>query len=178
MPYRNHRSAYDHPEIVDAYIVKNINNGSLYGPFKVNPLDIHVTVSPLQISYSASGKPRVVVDCSWGSPSVNEGISSEWSTYPGYSGEFHLPSVDHLVTQILQADPPVKVWKADLESYYKQIVCDPGDIHYTAFLWRGALWIDRTAPFGLRCAALCAQRITIAVDMWFDFLSDPSYTGK
>ena len=163
VPYRNHNSAYANPELIDAYILKNLDNGSLMGPYSVNPLDQHVTVSPLQVSFSSSGKPRVVVDCSWRSPSVNDGISEDWTKFPGYDGEFHLPSVDDLVQKILTTEPPVKLWKADLDSYYKQILVDPGDIHYLGFIWRGSLWLDRTAPFGLRSAALCAQRITVAV---------------
>ena len=163
VPFRNHTSALKNPGIVDEYVIKNVENGSLYGPFQSNPLDINVTVSPLQVSFSASGKPRVVVDCSWGSPSVNEGISDDWSSYPGYTGDFTLPSVDNLVSQILNTKKPVKLWKADLQSYYKQIMVDPGDIHYLAFIWRGSLYIDRSSPFGLRCSALSAQRITRAV---------------
>ena len=134
VPFRNHTSAYQNPEIIDKYILKNIENGSLYGPFESNPLDVNVTVSPLQVSYSSSGKPRVVVDCSWGSPSVNHGISDDWTQYPGYSGDFHLPSVDDLVNQVLTTPKPVKLWKADLEQYYKQIIIDPGDIHYLGFI--------------------------------------------
>ena len=163
VPFGNHKSANIHYDIVDEYILKNLEMGVLWGPFDVNPLPYDVTVSPMQVVFSASGKPRVVVDLSWGAPSVNDGISDDWTEFPGFDGDLRLPSVDSLVRIILSKRRPVTMWKADMASFYKQIITDPGDVHYLAISWRGRLYFDRSTPFGLRSAALSAQRIARAV---------------
>ena len=62
VPFTNHKSARDNPHIVEQYIQKHLASGAPHGPFTHNPLDIELIVSPLQVAFSTTGKPRVCHD--------------------------------------------------------------------------------------------------------------------
>ena len=64
---RNHSSANVQPALIDACLKKESALGAMCGPFPGNPLTTPLTTSPLQVTYSRSGKSRVVVDLSFSS---------------------------------------------------------------------------------------------------------------
>ena len=101
VPFTNHTSARRHPDIVQDYVTKHLQTKAIYGPFEVNPLDQNIIVSPLQVAFSATGKPRVCNDLSYGDMSVNSQIPVEWDQFPGYSGDLSLPCIDDVVEVIL-----------------------------------------------------------------------------
>ena len=94
--HTNHGSAAAAPEVVQAYLDKEQNLGSLCGSFHANPLTKDLVISPMQIVYSRSGKSRVVVDFTFppGS-SVNDGIPKD--TYQHEPFTLRLPGVDAFV---------------------------------------------------------------------------------
>ena len=163
VPFTNHKSAITNYQVVDEYIVKHLQTGAIVGPFKSNPLPMPIVVSPLQVACSASGKLRVVVDMSYGSPSVNDLISGDWSQFPGYFGDFNLPSSDSLAAEIVAMGPGCLIFKADMAAFYKQLKADPADIPYLGFAWRSGIYLDTTLPFGMRSSALSAQRVSNAM---------------
>ena len=156
VPFTNHKSAINNYTVVDEYIVKHVKSGAIIGPFEVNPLPVPIVVSPLQVARSASGKLRVVVDMSYGRPSVNDLISGDWGAFPGYFGDFNLPSSDSLAAEIVAAGPGCLMFKADMAAFYKQLKADPADIPYLGFTWRSQIFLDATLPFGMRSSALSA----------------------
>ena len=160
VPFTNHKSAIRDYQVVDEYIATHTASGVIVGPFPVNPLPVPIIVSPLQVATSASGKKRVVCDMSYGNPSVNDLISGEWSTFPGYFGDFNLPNSDSLAAEILALGAGCKVFKADMTAFYKQLRMDPADVPYTGFTWRQGIYLDLSMPFGMRSSALCAQRVS------------------
>ena len=162
VPFTNHTSARRHPDIVEQYINKHISTKALYGPFSVNPLDISIIVSPLQVAFSRSGKPRVVNDLSYGDHSVNESISSDWSQYPGYQGDLTLPTSDILVDAILRVGKDALLWKTDFAAYYKQLNIDLAYLHQLAFAFDNKIYFESRLPFGLRTSCLNAQRVSQA----------------
>ena len=79
---KNHGSELSRPDVIDAYLARECELGATCGPFSSNPLSNALTTSPLQIAYSRTGKPRVVVDLSFPREySVNSGIPT--ATYLG-----------------------------------------------------------------------------------------------
>ena len=163
VPFTNHKSAIVHYNTVDEYITKHTATGAIAGPFDVNPLPVPVVVSPLQVACSASGKLRVVCDMSYGRPSVNDLISSDWAAFPGYFGDFNLPSSDSLAAEIIKAGRGCLLFKSDMRAFYKQLRADPCDVPYLGFAWRKKIFLDLTLPFGMRSSALCAQRVSNAI---------------
>ena len=170
VPFTNHKTAVNNPEIVQDYIVKHLATKAIYGPYDSNPLEVPVVVSPLQVAFSSSGKPRVCNDLSYGHISVNSCISSDWCEYPGYFGELELPCIDNVVQQILDKGKGCMLWKTDFSSYYKQISIDPGDLPLLGFAYDGKLYFEDRLPFGLRSSCLNAQRVTKAVIKIYNLL--------
>ena len=162
VPFTNHSSARNHPHIVEQYLNKHLSTKVLFGPYSVNPLNIPIIVSPLQVAFSRSGKPRVVNDLSYGDHSVNNAISSDWSAYPGYHGDLTLPTSDTLVEAILQIGPDARLWKTDFAAYYKQLNIDMACIYQLAFAFDKKIYFESRLPFGLRTSCLNAQRVSQA----------------
>ena len=86
---QNHGSARSYPTVIDQFLSSECELGATCGPFVTNPLSVDISISPLQIAYSRTGKPRVVVDLSYPpGQSVNCGIPRDTSvnrslfTYP------------------------------------------------------------------------------------------------
>ena len=79
---RNHGSTLSRPEVINAYLARECELRAMCGPFLSNPLSHTLTTSPLQIAYSRTGKPSVVVSLSFPQGySVNAGIPAD--TYLG-----------------------------------------------------------------------------------------------
>ena len=92
------------------------------------------------------GKWRLIVDLSSPSnASVNDGISSEWSS-------LRYPTVDHLSSLILQEGKGAFLVKADLKEAYRMIPVHPHDQVLLGVEWDGAIFTDMALPFGLRSA--------------------------
>ena len=177
VPFTNHLSARKNPQIVEQYIQKHLPSKALYGPFDANPLDKPVTVSPLQVAFSSSGKSRVCNDLSYGQCSVNSLISSQWNDFPGYFGDLELPRIDCLVRAIIDKGPTCLLWKTDYSAFYKQLSIDPGDLPQLAFAFSGKLYFEARLPFGLRSSCLNAQRVTNAVLKIYSTMSPAFVAG-
>ena len=163
--HTNHGSTVAAPEIIQAYLEKEQNLRSLCGPFNTSPLINNLVISPMQIVYSRSGKPRVVVDLSfpvgW---SVNDGIPKD--TYLGEPFTLRLPGVDALVDIIRELGTGCWLFKKDLSRAYRQLRIDPRDYHLLGLRHCNNIYFDIAPPFGLRSAAMC-QRTTSAVTYMF-----------
>ena len=110
---KNHGSALAQPDITDSFLKKECSPGATCGPFEVNPLQLPLVLSPLQIASSRSGKPRVVVDLSY-PPflSVNNGIPKD--TYLNEPFSLCLPGTDALQAIIRDKGSGCHLFKKDL----------------------------------------------------------------
>ena len=164
--HTNHGSAVAASDVVQAYLDKEQNLGSLCGPFNTNPLTTNLVISPMQIVDSRSGKSRVVVDLSFpvGS-SVNDGIPKD--TYLDKPFTLRLPGIDALVDIIRALGAGCWLFKKDLSRAYRQLRIDPRDYHLLGLLHHNNLYFDVAPPFGLRSAAMMCQRTTSAVTYMF-----------
>ena len=158
---KNHGSALSRPDVIDAYLARECELGATCGPFSSNPLSSALTTSPLQIAYSRTGKPRVVVDLSFPREySVNSGIPT--ATYLGDDFKVRLPGVDALLDIIRLKGRHCHLFKMDLSRAYRQLRIDPRDYHLLGFRHRNSLYFDIAPPFGLRSSAMMCQRSTNA----------------
>lgn len=116
--HTNHGSAVAAPEVIQVYLDKELNLGSLCGPFNTNLLTNDLVISPIQIVYSRSGKSRVVVNLSFpvGS-SVNNGILKD--TYLDEPFTLPLPSIDAFVDIIRALGAGCWLFKKDLSHAYR-----------------------------------------------------------
>ena len=163
---KNHGSALSRPVVIDAYLARECELGATCGPFSSNRLSNVLTTSPLQIAYSRTGKPRVVVDLSFSLEySINSGIPT--ATYLGDDFKLRLPGVDALMDIIRLRGCHCHLFKMDLSQAYRQLRIDPRDYHLLGFCHRNSLYFDITPPFGLRSSAMMCQRSTNAVSFMF-----------
>ena len=164
---QNHGSATSNPQVIDLFLATECLLGATCGPFTVNPLAVDLVTSPLQIAYSRSGKPRVVVDLSFPhGTSVNSGIPND--TYLGEPFTLRLPGVDALINIISQKGAGCHLFKKDLSRAYRQLRIDPRDFHLLGYRYNGSLYFDVAPPFGLRSLAMMCQRTT-SISVYADF---------
>ena len=71
-------------------------------------------------SHKEGDSRRVIVDLSFGDGAVNK--VTEKGTYEGQDVSLKLPSLDHLVEEILRLDNPMLV-KADISRAFRSIPC-------------------------------------------------------
>ena len=131
---------------------------------------MELTISPLQIAHSRSGKSRVVVDLSFPSGfSVNDGIPKDYLNEPR---TLRLPGTDAFVAIILQKGPGCLLLKKDLSCAYRQLRIDPRDFHLLGVQHQDFTYFDVAPPFGLHSAVMMCQRTTLAVShVWQPWLS-------
>lgn len=164
--YRNYGSALAQPDVIKSYLDKECSLGATCGPFTVNPLSKHLTVSPLQIAQNRSGKPHAVVDLSFpADSSVNAGIPKE--SYLDNPFTLRLPGTDALVDIILKKGTGCLLFKKDLSRAYRQLRIDPRDFHLLGLQHEDSLYFDVAPPFGLCSAAMMCQRTTSAVSYMY-----------
>jgi hypothetical protein len=159
---RNLKSAYDRPDIISAYLQREVELGRLHAL----PSLPHLSPPLLQISpFGAIPKKykpdkwRLIVDLS--SPkgySVNDAIASELCSVSYTSVDRAVDFVRHLGEGCLLA-------KLDLKEAYRAVPVHPSDQRLLAVSWQGTPYLDRALPFGLRSAPKLFSALTDAM-MW------------
>ena len=163
-PSRNHRSALQFPDQIDRYINKELQRGSLFGPFEDNPFESNIVVNPMgTVEKQGTDDRRVIMDLSFPrGKSVNSCIPK--GEYMGESFSLKYPTVDSLVELVKRKGRGCALFKRDLKSAYRQLLpVDPGDLPYLGHRWKKGLYFDGTLPMGLSSSAGCCQRTTEAV---------------
>ncbi len=144
----NMGSALLHPEVVTAYLGKELALGRMLGPF--SPGD---PLPPLQVNRFGvipkgqnTGKWRLITDLSYPpEQSVNDGIDPELCSLV-------YTTVDKIARRISDIGPGALMAKIDIESAYRLIPVHPDDRPLQAMSWNGQIFIDPMLPFGLRSA--------------------------
>ena len=160
----NHNNAHAFAKHVDCFIDTEVKLGATLGPYDANPFSTQCYTSPLNtVEKSNSTDRRVIVDLSWPTDhSINSGINK--NLYLGEIIDLKYPTVDSLCKIIREKGPNSLLFKRDLKRAYRQIPIDPVDSRFLGYSWRGKLYFDRVAPFGLRSAAMMCQRTTTAIN--------------
>ena len=146
---RNLRSVQDHPEVVDAYLGKEVSLGRAFH-FNAHstPYLPELTTSPIGVIPKSNrpNKWRLIVDLS--SPkgrSVNDGISSALCSLT-------YASIDDAVAIFRLLGKGALMAKLDLQEAYRMVPVHPSDRPLLGMQWKGGLYIDASLPFGL-CSA-------------------------
>ena len=163
MPTRRNRgSAYTKPDVISAYLAREVNLG------RMTPLPTVPPLAPPLLQLSPFGiipkknKPdkwRLIVDLS--SPeghSVNDAIREDLCSV-SYA------SVDHAVELAKSLGRGALLAKLDLKEAYRAVPVHPSDQRLLAVSWNGTTYLDKALPFGLRSAPKLFSALTDAV-MW------------
>ena len=95
---KNHYSAVSFKESINEYLVRNIQQKAILGPFELSPIN-GLCFSPLMSVPKEVTKRRVIVDFSFPpGKSINDGIPS--STYLDFEVKFSLPSVQSMICRL------------------------------------------------------------------------------
>lgn len=161
----NHKSALQHPEIIDQYIAKEIKLGAMFGLFLTIPWDSRVGINPLQtrLKRNSLTNRRVIQNLSWppSGGSVNDGIPS--GTYLDQPMKLRYPSVDTLAERISEIEGLALIYGFDMNRAYRQLSLDPSDYPLMGMYWKGFFFWDCNSPMGLRTAAIFCQRTTNSI---------------
>ena len=148
---RNMRSAEEQPQVVQAYLDKEVAEGRVWVVGSVEEaaaMGVHCSPFGVIPKRGKPGKWRLILDLS--APegfSVNDGIPKELCSL-GYM------SVDDLVAQVLQLGKGSEMAKIDVRQAYRNVPVHPRDRHLLGMEWQGRVLVDGALPFGLRSAPL------------------------
>lgn len=160
---RNHKGATDYPKDIRNYLKKEIAYGAVMGPFKSNPFQSSIALSPLNsVPKKDTDERRVIVDLSFPQgKAVNDGILKD--QYLNEEINIRYPTVDDLVDLIKKKGKSCHLFKRDLKRAYRQIFIDPGDVHLMGYKWKGHMYFDTVLTMGLRSAAYICMQTTSAI---------------
>jgi hypothetical protein len=159
---RNLKSAYEHPEVVSAYLQREVDLGRML-PLQPSPdlVPPSIQISPFGVipKRYKPDKWRLITDLS--SPegnSVNDAISRELCSVC-------YTSVDTAAELIHTLGKGCLLAKLDLQEAYRAVAVHPSDQGLLAVSWRSTIYIDRALPFGLRSAPKIFSALTDTM-MW------------
>ena len=145
------------PEVISHYLSQEVSLARM----KVLPIthskDIHTSPIGAIPKKNKPGKWRLIVDLS--SPtdhSVNDGISSEWSSVS-------YPTVDHLSSLVLSHGRGAFMVKADIKEAYRMVPVHPQDQYLLGVQWGDSTYVDLALPFGLRSAPMIFSAVADAI---------------
>ena len=155
----NLRSCLDHPEVIDAYIAKEVQAGRVVGPFPAPPVP-HLHISPFGVIPKSHqpGKWRLILDLS--SPqghSVNDGI-------PKDPFSLHYITVDDAIKALIELGPGALMAKFDVQAAYRNLAIHPDDRYLLGMKWKDGYYVDLVLPFGLRSATFLFDSVASAVE--------------
>lgn len=151
----NHKSALDHPEVIDMYIEAEQKAGRysrgfspaelelLIGPFATAPLGV--------VPKPNSSKFRIIQDLSFPrnnslQPSINSSIDS--NHFPTSWGTF-----DETAALVLSLPPGCQAATFDIESAYRIVPLAITQQASLCICWRDLVYVDRALMFGLASSA-------------------------
>ena len=161
--YKNHKGATEFPKHINSYIEKESQRGAILGPFKSNPFQDNLIVSPLNsVPKKDSMERRIIMDLSFPKGNaINDYI--EKNEYLGESTQIVFPKVDDFVELIKAKGKGCLLYKKDLKHAYRQISIEPKDYNLVSFVWNKHIFCDTVLSMGLRSAANICQRVTNAI---------------
>ena len=158
----NMGSALLHPEVITAYIAKELSLGRMLGPFpmSLSTPELHINRFGVIPKGHNTGKWRLITDLSFPpGQSVNDGIDPALCS-------LSYTTVDHVAETIVGLGQGALMAKVDVESAYRLIPVCPQDRPLQAVRWEDQIYIDPMLPFGLRSAPKIFNAVADALH-WF-----------
>lgn len=161
--FKNHTGAEEHSDSMVDYLSKESENNAIIGPFKDNPFNKGMKISPLNsLPKKDTDERRVILDLSYPKGlSVNEFISNK--EYLGEKIEVIYPKVDDFIHLIKIKGQGCLLFKKDLRRAYRQIPICPSSYNLVGFVWKKHIFCDTVLSMGCRSSAHIAQRVTNAI---------------
>ena len=160
---RNHKGARDFPLEIESYLESEISQGKVLGPFRSNPFESDIFLSPLNtVAKHDTTERRIILDLSFPKgQAVNDFISKE--EYLQEKIDLVYPKVDDLVDLVKLKGQGCHLFKKDLKKAFRQIFIDPQEYGKVGFKFKGSLYFDSVLSMGLRSSAFICQRVTNAI---------------
>ncbi|XP_062604845.1 uncharacterized protein LOC134266643 [Saccostrea cucullata] len=139
---RNHKSALDHPVVIDQFISVGKEKSRIAGPFKEPPF-LNFISSPLGVvPKSEPNKYRVIHDLSFPKfDSVNLGIPEE-------NSKVQYDSIDNITELLRKFGKGALMAKADIEDDFRIVPIHPEDYKLLGFSWDSNFYYDKCLPMG------------------------------
>lgn len=139
---RNHKSAIEHPSVIQDFISQGRELGRIAGPFPSPPFT-HFVSSPLGVvPKSEPGKFRVIHDLSFPkSNSVNSMIPDENSTV-------QYDSIDNVTVLLRKFGHGALMAKTDIQDAFRIVPIHPNDYKLLGFSWENNYYYDKCLPMG------------------------------
>ena len=161
--YKNHQGAEEFPNDMLLYLKKESQHRAILGPFKANPFNSGIKISPLNtVPKGDSCERRVILDLSFPKgASINEFISKEF--YLDEKIDLVYPRVDDFIELIKQKGQGCLLYKTDLRRAYRQLSYCPSAYNKVAFIWKKHIFFDTVLCMGSRSSPYCCQKFTNAI---------------
>ena len=158
---KNHASANQFPQDVDAYLTEERSFNAILGPFDDSPIQ-NCHYSPFMTREKpGSENRRVIIDLSWPrNSSVNAGIDK--NSYLNTEFCLTFPTVDHITHKLKKLGRGAHIFKIDISRAFCHIKVDPADYDLLGLYWNGH-YLDTCLPFGSRHGTQIFQRVSNAV---------------
>ena len=157
---------------VKKYVEEELAHGTVIGPFKDNPLGGQARFSPLDaIPKRDSDEMRIIMNLSYPHDETSVNSRLDKHLFLGEEVSLVYPSVEDLVKIIKKKGRSCLLFKHDLWKCYRQIVMDPGSIHFLEFIVDSCMFFDVVLSMGLRIACFICQRIMNALMFLYRRLS-------
>lgn len=146
---RNHRGAKEFADHVQRFLSNEMRHDVILGPFKENPFNSNICLSPLN---------TVPVELYLISVILEEPRSI--ISFPEILGQkinLSYPGVDSLVSLVKRKGRGCLLFKGNLSRAYRQIILDPGEGSLLGYAFNGSIYLDNILSFGLRRAAYIMQ---------------------
>ena len=160
---KNHKGAKDFPSEIQKYLNKELQNGTILGPFDHNPFICNVCISPLNsVPKKDTEERRIILDLSYPKGNaINDYISKEY--YLGNQIRLVYPGVDSLVEIIKIKGRGCLLFKRDLRKAFRQFPVDVGEASLLGYSFNGKVYFDKVLSMGCRSSAYICQRITSCI---------------
>jgi len=156
----NHASALHHPSDVTKYVTTEVAEGAMLGPFAEPLFTPWSHCNPLMTRpKKASADRRVILDLSFPHApghSVNGGTPTD--VYEDKPYKLRLPTIQDLAALVVKCGPGSFLFSRDIARCYRQLPIDPADWPLVGLHTQEGHFTDLSLPFGLRWAAMAAQR--------------------
>lgn len=139
---RNHKSAIEHPSVIQDFIAQGRELGRIAGPFPSPPFT-HFVSSPLGVvPKSEPGKFRVIHDLSFPkSNSVN-------SMIPDGNSTVQYDSINNVTVLLRKFGQGALMAKTDIQDAFRIVPIHPNDYKLLGFSWENNYYYDKCLPMG------------------------------
>ena len=164
----NQKGVHAHHNEVCEYLYRELENGSVIGPFHTNLFGDESCFSPLDTRpKKGTDEVRIILNLShpFKSGSVNASIDGE--KYMGKDMNLWYPTPEDLARIIKRKGKKCKVFIRDLKKAYRQLFLDPLSIPKVGYFFENEIWFDVTLSMGSKSSAYCCQKTSNCITYMF-----------